>query len=128
MSVQLTVRDASITNGMKRYAEEKADRLYKYFDGITTIEVILAVDGPHQTAEMVLSVAKGETIAAKAEHEQMNAAIDAALDRAERILVKHKEKLREHRGGAMPPPLSETEPEEKLETYQDIIENTEFPK
>lgn len=128
MTVQLTVRDDSITNGMKRYAEEKADRLHKFFDGLTAIEVILGVDGPNKTAEMILSVVKHDTIAVKSEHEQMNAAIDSVLDKAERSLVKHKEKIRDHRVGEMPPPVSDSEPEEKLESYQDIIENTEFPK
>ena len=127
MSVQITVRNDSITEGMKRYAREKADRLTKFFDGVLGIEIILATEGQNQWAEIVMSVAKGERIAVHAEHELMNAAIDLVLDRAERSLTKHKEKLRDHHRGEDAPVPVDVDPDESLETYQDIVDKTEFP-
>jgi len=128
VSVRLTVRDESITKGMKRYAEEKAERLKKFFDGVTGIEVILDTEGMNKRAEIVLSVAGGEGIAVHAEHEQMNAAIDLAMDRAERSIVKHKEKVRDHRGnGGEAVAPTNKDPDSDLESYQDIVEKTEFP-
>ena len=129
MSVHVTARNESVTKGMRKYAEEKAERLRRFFDGVHSIEVILDVDGNTKKAEIVATVAKGETIAAHATHEQMNAAIDLVLDRAERSIIKYKEKLRAHRG----PSAGEGHPTaaaggEPLEDYQDIIEKREFPE
>ncbi len=127
MVVQVTVRNDSITDGMKRYAREKADRLTKFFDGVQGIEVILATEGQNKWAEIVMSVAKGEKIAVHCEHEQMNAAIDLVLDRAERSLTKHKEKLRNHHRGEGVSVPTEADPEDNLESYQEVVDKTEFP-
>ncbi|MEM7262636.1 MAG: HPF/RaiA family ribosome-associated protein, partial [Planctomycetota bacterium] len=79
MGVQITVRDSGITNGMKSYAQDKADRLTKFFDGVQGIEVILDTDGPKKKAEIIMSVSGGDAIAVHGDHDQMNAAIDLAL-------------------------------------------------
>ena len=34
MTVLITARDDSISNNLKKYAEEKADKLYRFFNGI----------------------------------------------------------------------------------------------
>ncbi|MCA8962020.1 MAG: ribosome-associated translation inhibitor RaiA [Planctomycetes bacterium] len=128
MGVQVTVRDDSIPAGMKRYAEEKADRLTKFFDGVQSIEVVLDTEGQNKWAEIVMSVSKGDRIAVHAEHEQMNAAIDLVLDRAERSLKKHKEKLRDYsRPEPAAPSSGNPESDEELESYQEIVDKTEFP-
>ncbi len=128
MSTQITVRDDSISKSSKRYAEEKVDKLNKFFDGIQSIEVILDTEGPQHRAEIVIAIVKGERLVSSIVHDQMNAAIDLVLDKAERVLVKHKEKVKEHRAVSVGelPPQREPNPEEELESYDDIIDKTEF--
>ena len=41
MSIVVTVRDDSVTEGMKRYAREKGDRLSRFFAGLQKVEIVL---------------------------------------------------------------------------------------
>ena len=127
MTVFVTVRDGSATEDSKNYAIEKGERLRRYFRGLTKVDIILGNEGQSKRAEAILSIAKAETIAVHADHEQMNAAIDLMIDRAQQSLTRHKEKVRKHRGGATPPKGGEEEREE-LESYQQIVDETEFPE
>ncbi len=127
MSVLVTVRDPSITNDIKEYAVAKGERLRRFFNGITKLEIILGNDGLNKRAEIVLSISGADTIVTHADHEQVNAAIDLVIDRAEKRLLKHKEKILKHRGGQDTLSLPSEEPEEPLETYDEVIEKREFP-
>ncbi|MEE8142952.1 MAG: ribosome-associated translation inhibitor RaiA [Planctomycetota bacterium] len=127
MSVLVTVRDKDVPNDLKEYTREKGERLHRFFNGITKLEIILMNEGLKKRAEAVLHIAKGDPIVVHADHEQMAAAVDLMLDRAQQSLVKHKEKLRNHRGAGGEVPPQAGEPEEQLESYDEIIEKTEFP-
>ena len=128
MSVQITTRGDGVTEGMKRYAHEKGEKLSRFFNGINKCEIILGTDGPGTRAEILLHLDSAPSIASHAEHEQMNAAIDQMVDRAHKQLLKHKEKLRDHhRAGvdASEPPTED--PDASLESYEEIIEKRDFP-
>ena len=128
MSVQVTTRGTSVTNANKKHASNKGERLRRFFNGIQKLEFILGTEGHHMRAEIVLSISGADTIATHAEHEDLNAAIDIVIDRAEKRLLKHKEKIRNHRGTPEAPAPDPGVPEEPLETYDEIIEKREFPK
>lgn len=127
MVVQITARHDSVTDGMKRYATEKAEKLKRFFNGLNKIDIILDGQGARQQAEAVITVSHGETIAVKAEAPKMNAAIDGMLDKAERKIRDHKEKVRDHRGGDQPILSEVPDPDDSLETYGEVIDKTEFP-
>jgi putative sigma-54 modulation protein len=127
VGIQITTRHDSVTDGMKRYAQEKAEKLKRFFDGLTRIEITLDGGGPEQRAEVVLTVAGGEPIAVHADAPRMNAAIDAMIDKADKRLRRYKDKLREHRGEE-PGPVAAPGGGEPLESYQDVIERTDFPE
>ena len=127
MQVLITSRDDSVTNAMKKHAREKADKVVRVFNGITKVEMILGTEGQLHKAEIVLSLIKGDPLTAHATHENLNAAIDLATHQATRSLVKFKEKLRDHRVAGVFIP-DEVETRDDLETYQDVIDNTDFGK
>ena len=129
MVVHITARHDSVTDGMKRYATEKAEKLKRFFNGLNKIDIILDGQGGRQSAEVVITVSHGETIAVRSEEHKMNAAIDSMIDKAERKIRDHKEKVRDHRGGIEPVPSDVVvDPDDSLETYGDVIDQTEFPK
>jgi putative sigma-54 modulation protein len=57
--------------------------------------VILNVEKIRQKAEAKLNVNGGEVFATN-EHEDMYAAIDGLIDKLDRQVIKHKEKLQRH--------------------------------
>ncbi|MEM7168141.1 MAG: ribosome-associated translation inhibitor RaiA [Planctomycetota bacterium] len=127
MGVQVTAR-GNVSDGTRKYAEEKASKLTRFFEGVSKIEIILDHEGQQQRAEIILSVAKGDAIATHADHDSMRAAIDLVLDKAEKRLVRHKEKLRDHRGNSANVVEKTTDPDAGLDSYQDVVDGTDFPE
>ncbi len=128
MSVLVTCRGENITQGMRRYATEKGDRLRRFFNGIHKCEVILEAHGSQFRAETILHLDGAAPIASHAEEPQLNAAIDLMVDRAEKQLKKHKEKIRDHHArDAKPVPEDFVEdPDAGLETYDEVIAKRDF--
>ncbi len=85
-----------VTPALKTFAQEKFDKLERHFDKITAINVIFDVEKLRQIAEATILVNKGE-LHASSESEDMYTAIDILVDKLDRQLIKHKEKMRGHR-------------------------------
>ena len=96
MDITVTGRHPGITPHVREYAEEKASRLERYFDGTNRIEVIMRKQGDESVVEILIS-ATGRQIVSESRATDLYAAIDAVLDKAEKQLIRYKEKLREHR-------------------------------
>lgn len=96
MQINITGHRLDVTPSLRTFTEEKFDRLERHFDKITTINVVFDVEKLRQIAEATILVAKGE-IHASAESEDMYAAIDLLVDKLNRQLMKHKEKIIDHR-------------------------------
>ncbi|ARG98197.1 ribosome hibernation-promoting factor, HPF/YfiA family [Legionella micdadei] len=96
MQINFTGHNIEITPALRSYAEDKLNKLEKHFDKITSIHVIFDVQKLNQIVEASIMVAKGE-LHARSESEDMYASIDALIDKLDRQLIKHKEKLQNHR-------------------------------
>lgn len=111
MELRITARHTRLPPDVKAYVEEKAEKLSHYFDGVSGARLILAPDfvsapgratggrtGPLVCAELVVTLS-GEhaPLVAEAKGETFRAAVDLVLEKTERQLRRHKEKLRERR-------------------------------
>lgn len=95
MQINLTGHHLDITPAIRSYVEGKFSRLERHFDHMTNIQVILSVEKERQKAEARVVVNRG-TLFADSEHEDMYAAIDTLIDKLDRQIIKHKEKLKDH--------------------------------
>ena len=95
MQIDLTGHHVDITDALRGYVGEKMDKLERHFDQITDIHVILSIEKLRQQAEATLDLS-GSKVHALAESDDMYAAIDALIDKLDRQVIKHKEKLRDH--------------------------------
>lgn len=95
MQLNITGHHVEITEPLKAYVEEKMQKLTRKFNNITSAHVILTVEKLVQKAEANVNLAKGD-IHAHSEDKDMYAAIDAMIDKLDRQVVKHKEKLNDH--------------------------------
>lgn len=95
MQINLTGRNVEITKSLKDYVDSKFSRLERHFDHINNVHVILNVDKLQQTAEAKIHLNGGEVFAASG-HSDMYAAIDGLIDKLDRQVIKHKEKLTRH--------------------------------
>ncbi len=87
-----------ITPALRSYVENKLERIERHFDNLINIHVILSVEKERQKAEATIQVNRGNVFADE-EHEDMYAAIDGLIDKLDRQIKKHKEKLTNHHRG-----------------------------
>ena len=95
MQINLTGHHIDITESLKSYVDNKFERLQRHFENITNIHVILTVEKERQKAEATVHVNRGNLFADN-EQQDMYAAIDGLVDKLDRQLKKHKEKLTDH--------------------------------
>lgn len=95
MQINLTGHHVEITDSLRTYVDTKFEKLERHFDHINNVHVILNVEKLNQKAEATVHMSGGE-IFANSEHTDMYAAIDGLIDKLDRQVIKHKEKLKRH--------------------------------
>ncbi|MCM2678610.1 ribosome hibernation promoting factor [Echinimonas agarilytica] len=95
MQLNLTGHHVDITPPLRDYVTEKLAKLERHFDNITNVHVVLNVEKLRQIAEATVHLS-GAEIFANAESESMYAAIDSLVDKLDRQVIRHKEKLQKH--------------------------------
>ena len=130
MRIVITGRHVGVTQAMQEYAREKVEKLEHIYGRMTKVEVTLSVVHDAQVAEIVADANRGHRLVGKAESPDMYAAIDLAEAKVAHQLHKHKERLTDHHRGERgadafkgePPAAAAGGPEEKEETYGDVID------
>lgn len=130
-TIVVTGRDSEITSRNKQHAEEKLAKLERYHSGIKRIEAILGHDADGAEAELVISVRRRKAIVCHGKAKELYAAIDVVIDKAEGQLTKIKERsqdLRRKPTGqvAAGEATGAADDEDNLESYEDIVEKTDF--
>ncbi len=95
MNINITGHHIEITAAIRDYVHSKLDRVIRHYDNVTSTHVILSVDKLNQKAEITLHV-KGKDIHADSVETDLYAAIDTLVDKIDRQMVKHKEKISTH--------------------------------
>ena len=108
MQVNVTGHHVEVTNSMRDYVNSKLKRLERHFDHVTNTHVVLSVEKLRQIAEATINIS-GAQVHAQAEDPDMYAAIDALIDKLDRQVIKHKEKLKNHKHRDPKPVLEEEE-------------------
>ncbi len=99
MQINITGHHVEITPALRDYVQDKLQKIERHFSNITNVYVTLTVDKKfQQMAEAKVNLAGGE-IFAESESENMYAAIDLLVDKLDRQVVKHKEKMNNHGDG-----------------------------
>ena len=92
MQINLTGHHVDVTDSLREYVNEKFQRLERHFDHINNVHVILSIEKLRQIAEANMHLNGGE-IFANAEATDMYASIDSLVDKLDRQLIRHKEKM-----------------------------------
>ncbi len=95
MNITVSGRHLEVTPALKQYVVDKTKRLDKYCPNIIDVSAILAVEKYRHIAEITVLVG-GARINSKEATEDMYSSIDKVLEKIERQLRKHKEKISDH--------------------------------
>jgi putative sigma-54 modulation protein len=94
MIVTISARHMEVTEALKQFADQKANKLLKYFDRIQEIEVIFDAGKDGTKVEMIVNAEHNAIFIANHGQGDAYAGIDACVDKLERQLTDHKEKIR----------------------------------
>lgn len=95
MQLDITGHHVEVSDALREYVVNKLDKIERHFDLVTDVHCILTVEKLRHKAEATVSVS-GARLYADATEEDMYAAIDGLVDKLDRQVRKHKEKLVDH--------------------------------
>lgn len=101
MEITVTGRHLEITDPIRNYAIEKAGKLPRYFDRVQLIEVVADKrENHHYEVEMIVHVERHDAFVGRSKAEDLYGCIDEVVDKMERQLTDHKEKIRDRKRSA----------------------------
>ena len=96
MNVNITGHHLEITPAIREYATGKFGKIKRHFDNVIDVNIILSVEKLKQKAEATIHIS-GKDVFVECEDENLYAAIDALVDKLDRQVLKHKEKVADRR-------------------------------
>ena len=95
MNLILTGHHLDSTPAMREYITTTLKRLTRHFDHVIDVNVILSVEKLNQKVEANVHV-RGKDIFAQVEDGDMYAAIDQLMDKLDRQVCRHKDRVQDH--------------------------------
>ncbi|WP_416694317.1 ribosome hibernation-promoting factor, HPF/YfiA family [Candidatus Pseudothioglobus sp. Uisw_050_01] len=96
MQLNLSGHHLDITSSIRQHTSDKLTKIKHHFGNIMNVNMILEVQKDLQKAEATIHVS-GADLFAKAESNDMYASIDQLINKLDSQIIKHKEKLHNHR-------------------------------
>jgi len=125
-------RNVKITPQFRAHAEERIERLQRFFNRILQVHVSVKRHRGQYSAELMVN-ASGMLLRAEERQPDMQVAFDEAVDKLERRLKRFKERLYRHSRGTirrqLPPeePVAAEEPETEAGAEPQIVRTKRFP-
>jgi putative sigma-54 modulation protein len=95
MTLNVSFKHMDSSNTLRAYAEEKSERLKKYFKGKITITWNFVIENQTRVAHCHL-LGNHMNYFAESANGDFYASVDEAIERIERQLRKHKEIVKDH--------------------------------
>ena len=100
MNLTISGHHLDVTPALREYVVSKLDRVTRHFDQVVDINVLLTVEKlkekeRRQMAEVSVHV-KGRDIFVEQSHEDLYAAIDQLMDKLDRQVCRHKDRVQDH--------------------------------
>jgi putative sigma-54 modulation protein len=96
MPVNITFRHLAPTEALKVHVRGRVEHVQRYLDRPSEAHAVLHVENLHHHAEITLKAGR-YLLRGTAKSQDMYASIAAATDKIERQLVKHKERIHDHK-------------------------------
>mgnify|MGYP001605239979 CR=1 FL=1 len=101
MQINITGHHIEVTPALRAYATEKLQRIARHFDHVISIDVILKVEKNQKLAEGKINAAgTPNALFAQEASEDMYASIDGLSDKLDKLVRRHKDRIRGHHASA----------------------------
>jgi putative sigma-54 modulation protein len=100
MNLTISGHHLEVTPALRNYVTTKLDRITRHFDQVVDVKVLLTIEKQkekerRQRAECNIHV-KGSDMFAESSHSDLYAAVDDLVDKLDRQVVRHKDRLQDH--------------------------------
>jgi putative sigma-54 modulation protein len=95
MNLNIHGHHLEVTPALRGYVLDKLARIRRHFDSVIDVDVVLCVDKLQQKAEITLRV-RGLALHAASVEPDLYAAIDCMMDRLDRQVLRHKDRVKSH--------------------------------
>ncbi|MBU6225548.1 MAG: ribosome-associated translation inhibitor RaiA [Burkholderiales bacterium] len=100
MNLTISGHHLEVTPALRSYVTDKLDRITRHFDQVVDVKVLLSIENQtekerRQKAECNIHV-KGNDMFAESAHHDLYAAVDDLVDKLDRQVVRHKNRIRDH--------------------------------
>ena len=100
MNLTISGHHLEVTPALRSYVTSKLDRITRHFDQVVDVKVLLTIENlkekqGRKRAECNIHV-KGGDMFAESSHADMYAAVDELVDKLDRQVVRHKDRLQSH--------------------------------
>lgn len=123
MQVNITFRHLDPSDALKSHVRDRIGHVQRYIDRPTEAHAVLHVENLDHHAEITVKAGRF-LLRGTGRSPDMYASIDAAADRIERQLKKHKQKLSSHKANGH---AAEWKPVEVRHDVLDILEHPDRP-
>jgi putative sigma-54 modulation protein len=100
MNLTISGHHLEVTPALRGYVTQKLDRIMRHFDQVVYVWLLLTIENQkekegRQRAECNIHV-KGNDLFAESSSEDLYAAVDELVDKLDRQVVKHKDRIQNH--------------------------------
>ena len=100
MNLTISGHHLDVSPALREYVLAKLEKVTRHFDQVVDVTVLLTVEkntekDRRQKAEVTLHV-KGRDIFVEQSHEDLYAAIDQLMDKLDRQVMRHKDRVQDH--------------------------------
>jgi putative sigma-54 modulation protein len=95
--IKISARHGQLTEATQQFIRDKAQKLLRFFDRLTQIEVTVDLQEGMKTVEFVVQAEHKHDFVARESHPDVLTAVDQAEAKLESQLRRYKEKIQDHR-------------------------------
>ncbi len=97
MEIKIAARHGHLNEETQQFIREKAEKLLRFFERLTSIVVTVDLENDLKHVEFVVNAEHKHDFVAHESQGDIRAAVDLIVDKLEKQLRRYKEKVQDHR-------------------------------
>jgi putative sigma-54 modulation protein len=100
MNLTIHGNHIDVSPALRNHIQGKLAKIERHFDQVIDASVQLSIEKVRQRAEITLRV-RGNNIHVEAVEDDLYAAIDTLVDKLDRQVIRHKDRMKDHDGDSL---------------------------
>jgi ribosome hibernation promoting factor len=115
VQIKISARHGHLADPTQQFIREKAEKLLRYFERLTFIEVTVDLKEDAKVVEFLARAEHKHEFVAQERHADILVAVDLVIDKIEGQIRRYKEKIQDHRRRPSTGEVASPAPEESRE-------------